>query len=123
MTKQPKLILRENAVADAARRWLPGRFVEMGAGTGHMTRIFLEKGFYGECHDLGEDNRAIMRDNLKEFSQIKIANSLDELEKYSFDYLMAFEVLEHIQDDAIVLDQWLSYLKPGGGLSFLSRRI
>jgi SAM-dependent methyltransferase len=114
MKKQPKLILRENAVADLTRHWPPGKFVEMGAGTGHMTRIFLEKGFSGACHDLGEDSRAMMRHNLEEFPQMKVVDSLDELDKSSFDYLMAFEVLEHIQEDEKVLAEWLSYLKPGG---------
>ena len=34
----------------------------------------------------------------------------------SFDYVMAFEVLEHIKDDKAVLGEWASWLKPGGRL-------
>ena len=49
MSKQPKLVLRESAVHDASRDWAPGRFVEMGAGTGYMTTLFLERGFTGAC--------------------------------------------------------------------------
>jgi hypothetical protein len=64
MQKQPKLILRESTVRDVSRSWPTGRFVEMGAGTGHMTRIFLERGFSGACHDLGEASRQLIRRNL-----------------------------------------------------------
>jgi len=53
MKKQPKLILRESAVLDMTRDVLPGSFVEMGAGTGHMAKIFLDRGFHGACHDIG----------------------------------------------------------------------
>ncbi len=47
MAKQPKLVLRESCVADMSRKWRPGLFAEMGAGTGGMTRLFLERGFNG----------------------------------------------------------------------------
>ncbi|RLV57453.1 class I SAM-dependent methyltransferase [Aeromicrobium phragmitis] len=32
----------------------------------------------------------------------------------SFDIVCAFEVLEHIEDDAAALDEWVSRLRPGG---------
>lgn len=59
MSKQPKLVLRESCVYDLSRDWAPGRFVEMGAGTGHMASLFLARGFSGVCHDLGPDSRAM----------------------------------------------------------------
>lgn len=115
MKKQPKLILRESAILDVSRSWSPGRFVEMGAGTGHMTRIFLERGFHGACHDLGDDSRELMRQGLADASdRMQVVDDLQQLEHASFDYLMAFEVLEHIDDDVGVFKQWLRYLKPGG---------
>jgi SAM-dependent methyltransferase len=33
-----------------------------------------------------------------------------------FDYLMSFEVLEHLEDDSAALRAWSAYLKPGGTL-------
>src|SRR5690348_13987520 len=115
MKKHPKLILRECCVHDVSRNWPPGRFVEMGAGTGYMTRLFLERGFTGACHDLGEDSRQLMRRNLAPFGeQILVVDELAELARASFDYLLAFEVLEHIQPDREVLLGWMQYLKPGG---------
>lgn len=115
MKKQPKLILRESCVQDVSGDWSPGRFVEMGAGTGHMTRLFLERGFTGACHDLGEDSRQMMRRNLADAGErMVVVDDLSELPPKGFDYLFAFEVLEHIEPDLEVLRDWMRYLKPGG---------
>lgn len=115
MKKQPKLVLRESCVHDVSRDWPPGPFVEMGAGTGHMTRIFIDRGFTGACHDLSADSRQMMRDNLAHAGwRIKVVDDLAELEEATFDYLFAFEVLEHIEADLAVLRTWVRFLKPGG---------
>jgi SAM-dependent methyltransferase len=115
MKKHPKLILRESCIEDLSAKWVPGRFVEMGAGTGYMTRLFLERGFTGACHDLGDDSREMMRRSLADFGErIRVVDDLGELEPGSFDYLLAFEVLEHIENDLDVLRDWMRYLKPGG---------
>jgi 2-polyprenyl-3-methyl-5-hydroxy-6-metoxy-1,4-benzoquinol methylase len=117
MKKQPKLILRESCVHDLSSSWSAGRFIEMGAGTGHMTRIFLEKGFYGACHDLGADSRNLLRENLEYAAErMLVVDQLSELAAESFDYLLAFEVLEHIEKDGEVMREWMRYLKPGGRL-------
>lgn len=115
MKKQPKLILRESCIHDLSDTWSAGSFVEMGAGTGHMTRIFLERGFSGACHDLGEDSRRMMRENLAYAGErMTVVDDLTELPVDAFDYLLAFEVLEHIDADLDVLREWVRYLRPGG---------
>jgi len=115
MKKQPKLILRESSIRDVSGSWPPGRFVEMGAGTGHMTRLFLDRGFSGACHDLGEDSRQMMRSNLADAGErMRVVDDLSELSPEEFDYLFAFEVLEHIESDQEVFREWVRYLKPGG---------
>lgn len=115
MKKQPKLILRESCVNDVSKSWPTGRFIEMGAGTGHMTRLFLNRGFSGACHDLGDDSRQMMRENLADAGErMNVVDDLAALPESSFDYLLAFEVLEHIEQDAKVLLDWVKYLKPGG---------
>lgn len=117
MAKQPKLVLRESCVADMSRDWSPASFVEMGAGTGGMTGLFLERGFHGACHDLSEDNRRMARAHLSAYGPvIWVVECLDDLGEEAFDYLFAFEVLEHVKDDAGVLAGWVKHLKPGGGL-------
>ena len=111
----PMFILRRDCLDYATDGWRAGRFLEIGAGTGRLTGGFLERGFTGACYDLGADNRDLLRRNLSSFgSSIEIVDSLDTVEKGSFDYVLAFEVLEHIEADAEALKSWVRFLKPGG---------
>jgi SAM-dependent methyltransferase len=111
----PMFMLRRDCVKCATARWRAGRFLEVGAGTGQLTRMFLECGFSGTCYDLGADNRETLRRNLSPFgAKIAVVESLAEVEPRSVDYLMAFEVLEHIDRDADALRSWVRSLKPGG---------
>lgn len=117
MPKQPKLVLRESSVQDLCKDWPVGTFVEMGAGTGGMTCLFLDRGFTGACHDLGADSRAMIRTNLAAYGEaVRVPERLDELPKAAYDSLLAFEVLEHIDDDLAALCAWAEYCKPGGRL-------
>jgi SAM-dependent methyltransferase len=117
VAKQPKLVLRESCVHDMTADWPPGRFVEMGAGTGGMTRLFLQRQFTGVCHDLGEDSRQMMRDALAHWGgRIQVVDSVNEMPDGGFDYLLAFEVLEHIANDQEVLNAWSTKLRDGGRL-------
>lgn len=117
MAKQPKLVLRESCVADMSLGWPVGSFLETGAGTGGMTRLWLERGFHGACHDLGDDSRRMIRNNLEAYGEaIKVVDKLSELPKSAYDYLLSFEVLEHIEDDLAALSEWARHLRPGGRL-------
>jgi SAM-dependent methyltransferase len=115
--KQPKLVLRESCVFDLARTWQPASFLETGAGTGQMTQLFLDRGFHGACYELGQRSREMLRQNLRpESDRIRVVDDLAELTPGSFDYLLSFEVLEHIESDESALAEWTRYLKQGGRL-------
>jgi SAM-dependent methyltransferase len=114
--KQPKLVLRESCVQDMTRDWPPGSFFEAGAGTGHMSTLFLARGFTGACHDMGETSRALMRERFRVEPRMMVVDDIEELSDESFDYLLAFEVLEHIERDADMLSQWAKKLRRGGRL-------
>lgn len=115
--KQPKLVLREACIADVTSDWPPGRFFEAGAGTGHMSSLFLERGFTGVAHDLGDSSRDLIRARFKGHEQrMTVVDDVDELADGTFDYLFAFEVLEHIEEDVAVLSRWAAKLRPGGRL-------
>ena len=111
----PMFLLRRDCVGRATAGWKPGLFLEIGAGTGQLTRNFLERGFSGTCYDLGAENRSILRNNLASFAgTLDVVDSLGEVETESFDYVLAFEVLEHIESDAEALRSWVRFLRPGG---------
>ena len=118
-SKQPKLILRESCIDDVIQHWPAGRFLEMGAGTGYMTRLLLDRGYWGAASDLGESSRAMMRSNLADARErLHVFDDAKELESESFDYLFAFEVLEHVEDHVEVLKSWTRYLRKGGQALF-----
>ncbi|MBF0428840.1 MAG: class I SAM-dependent methyltransferase [Magnetococcales bacterium] len=108
----PRAFLRLHCVKTITHAWPPGRFLEMGAGRGDFTAYFLSRGFSGSCYDLGEINRQHLRDRFAGLNLLVIDEP--EIPKNPFDYLFAFEVLEHIPQDRESLTQWLQYLKPGG---------
>lgn len=113
--RTPMFIMRLSCVEDVIKTWLPAEFVEIGAGTGEFTSVFLDGGYNAVCYDLGEENRSILRENLKEYGEnAAVVDSLDEIKRESFDYLFSFEVLEHIEDDMDALRKWTDFLKPGG---------
>jgi SAM-dependent methyltransferase len=114
-SRQPTLILRESCIADVTRSWPPGSFIEVGAGTGYMTSKFLNRGFHGACYDLGDESRQRLRENLAPYrDRMAVVDDLGCLTPASFDYLFAFEVLEHIDDDEAALQDWTRYLRPNG---------
>lgn len=115
--KTPKFLLRWACLSDMTRDWRPGFFVEPGAGTGTLTRVFLDRGFHGVVQDIAEETCAVLRKNLGTYGdQITVVGDLAEVAPESADYLFSFEVLEHIPDDASALAEWTKTLKPGGRL-------
>lgn len=116
--KTPKHIMRESCVKYIIKNWTPSEFIEMGSGTGAMTRIFLERNYQGVCYDLGEENRNIIKENLSEFKNVlQVIDSFDEIpEQKQFAYLFAFEVLEHIENDLGALKKWSQFHQAGGKL-------
>lgn len=111
----PKCILRRSCIDFITREFNPGNFVEFGPGRGYLTSVFLEKGFYGICYDIGEKTRQVLRRNLNKYQdRIIVAESLSDIKQSRYDYLLAFEVLEHVEDDIKILNAWSQFLKQGG---------
>jgi SAM-dependent methyltransferase len=113
----PKFILRLACIEELTAGWPPGRFVEAGAGTGTVTRSFLDRRFTGTCYDITPETRDIIRRNLADKADVvDVPENADAIVHESYDYLFAFEVLEHIEDDLGALKQWTQWLRPQGRL-------
>lgn len=111
----PRYVVRRQTVRDTVRRLPPGRFLEIGCGRGEMLPMLQEYGYSGVAVEISEAvfPRAVATASTLGPS-IDVVASLDGLPEAGFEYLFAFEVLEHIEDDTGSLQEWLRYLRPGG---------
>jgi SAM-dependent methyltransferase len=94
-----------------------GKFLEIGVGSGRFYEDLVERGFHGLCLDLNAEligkHQSRARGTEVEF-QARNFFSLSE----RFTLLVAFEVLEHYQDDLACLRRWWELLEPAGALLF-----
>ncbi|MEM9135220.1 MAG: class I SAM-dependent methyltransferase [Actinomycetota bacterium] len=115
-TPSPRHLLRVGCLADVTADWPPGDVYEVGAGTGDVTSRFVARGFKMTAYDLGEHSRDVLR---RRFGpDVTVIDDPEHLGGARFDYLFAFEVLEHIADDRGALLGWLQHLRPGGRVLF-----
>lgn len=111
----PTHLLRDKCIQYAIKDYKRGKFLEIGAGSGLTTRLFLKHGFWGVCFDMSEKSRRLLKDNLSKYKdKVEIIDKLKNCSPGTFDYLFSFDVLEHIKDDETMLQKWSSYLKDGG---------
>ncbi|HYM62889.1 MAG TPA: glycosyltransferase [Thermoanaerobaculia bacterium] len=99
--------------------WIGQRVLEVGAGTGAMTRFL-----YGRELIVATDKETPYIDRLRNAFRRRpgiIVERLDldadessDLSRYSFDTVTCLNVLEHTTDDALALRRVYSLLQPGG---------
>lgn len=110
----PRYLLRRDRILHALKDVEPCKVLEIGCGPGMLLQELSAKRF--ECHALetSNDARSIGIKLAKEANQLIAFYSApgeDWNEKFSL--LMAFEVLEHIEDDVSAVKLWHSWLAPG----------
>lgn len=114
--RSPKFFLRADGIAALTGSWPAGELLEVGAGTGEMTLEFLRRGFRATLYDLGEATRSGLRRRFDGETTVRVVDLIDEVADGSVDYLLAFEVLEHIDEDLAALQDWTRKLRSGGRL-------
>ncbi|MBI3902341.1 MAG: class I SAM-dependent methyltransferase [Nitrosomonadales bacterium] len=113
----PSFLLRRDRILRRLDGLPTGHLLEIGCGAGTLLHELNRRGFVCEALETSETALDIARhvnaDDvvLHRFPQPHWTNR--------FDYLFAFEVLEHIEDDHAALAVWRSWLKPGG-MMFIS---
>ena len=116
----PRYLMRRARIRALARGMPPGRLLEVGPGAAVLLAEFSARGFRCEALEASGPARAMASRFAAELSQdIGVhATPPEDPRAWAgrFDALFAFDVLEHIEDDAAALAQWHDWLRPGGQL-------
>jgi 2-polyprenyl-3-methyl-5-hydroxy-6-metoxy-1,4-benzoquinol methylase len=109
--------VRNVIIENTVRDYLPSdsRLIEVGCGTGFVSKRLKELGYIIECADLYVEGLRFSqkRDVGNAYYQF---NLYDLLFIDEFDGVCAFDVLEHIEDDKLVLNNIYKSLKRDGFL-------
>jgi SAM-dependent methyltransferase len=113
----PAHIVRRSALLDILGAMQPGRVLEMGCGSGAFLHDLARQGYHGVGVDTSERAAATSsRFWPAESGAFVVRRSLDGIAPGTFDYVMAFEVLEHIERHDQALREWAGYLVQAGRL-------
>jgi 2-polyprenyl-3-methyl-5-hydroxy-6-metoxy-1,4-benzoquinol methylase len=97
-------------------RLQPGsKILSVGCGDGNELKVLSR---YGTVDILDTDKKAISLIPKSSYSQAHLKSILDFSPKEKYDLVVAFDVLEHIEDDRKAIEKICSSLKPGGYLIF-----
>ncbi len=89
------------------------KILNIGSGTGG-TIPTIEK--FGEVTNLDTSNDAIKYLRCSGYDAVKFDGGKIPFKDRSFDLVVAFDVLEHVEDDAQVLEDWFRVVKKSGTL-------
>ena len=109
----PRFILRRERVLKNFHKLKPGKVLEIGCGPGTISNELGEMGF--DCLAVESSQKAfdIAKYVNEKSRNVEISKKLPA-KKSEYDVLMAFEVLEHIEKDRDILQDWSKYILPDG---------
>ncbi|MFK7835415.1 MAG: class I SAM-dependent methyltransferase [Sulfitobacter sp.] len=112
----PRYLMRRDLLLRIFAGMKPGRMIEYGCGAGSLLTELTAQGFEALGVDQSPSALRLARTLAADDPAMDVAATDAEAAPESFDYLTAFEVLEHIEDDHAALADWSQYLRPGGTL-------
>lgn len=114
---------------ETIKPWCTGKVLEIGSGIGNISQFLVNDGFEIMLSDLREDyfnelsEKFKGRKELLGITQMNIVDPEFSTRFHhfigSFDTIFALNVVEHILDDTLAVENCKSLLKPGGNLIIL----
>lgn len=109
----PSYLLRRARILTLLNKFKPGRVLEFGCGAGALISELAPLGY--DCTAIEEsENALLLAQEFNKTTNNKLYKHFLNSNKLNFDYLFAFEVLEHIKDDLEALKTWHTYLSSTG---------
>ena len=126
LRRMSELSVYNRWIHDRFEAWLGSRVLEVGSGVGNQTRFFADR----ERVVASDIEPHYVRELLNRFEKqgnVRVASfrfplteeDRADLEKERIDTIVCLNVLEHIEDDAGTLADFLRVLRPGGHLALL----
>lgn len=110
----PRFVLRRDRILALVKSIKPGKTVEVGCGAGSLLCDMARGGHDCTGIETSAQALAIATEMTAGQENASVRASAASTWDKQFDLLMSFDVLEHIEDDASALAQWVGWLKPGG---------
>jgi SAM-dependent methyltransferase len=108
----PSFLLRRDRIHRLLAGLHPGFLLEIGCGAGTLLHELGRQGF--TCEAMETSTAALEVAKYVNSGKATIYGLPQPDWVGKFDYILSFEVLEHIEDDHNALALWYSWLKPGG---------
>jgi SAM-dependent methyltransferase len=118
-----------NWMYDTIKPYLKGRVIEIGSGTGNISLFVLRDNFEVTLTDIRENYRTILKAKFKDFNNLSKVTDIDiaspnfddDYKDYvgQFDSLFCLNVIEHIKDDTLAMQNCSKLLKSDGHLIIL----
>lgn len=117
----PGTLLQLMYLKERIRQVPPGRFIEIGPGSGEITQLLLNEGWSGYSYDLEEKTIAFLRQRFAtEISECRFEpvneDFLSSQASEKVDLVISCMVMEHLDDAAqsVFMKKSEGYLKSGG---------
>ncbi len=114
---------------EAIKPYVKGNILEIGSGIGNISQCFLNDHQQITISDLRENYLGFLRKEFSKYSNLKGVYNIDLIDPAfeqknatllnSFDSVFALNVIEHIENDHLALDNCKKLLKQGGKLIIL----
>ena len=98
-----------------AEQYVQGDVLEVGCGEGRGVELLMRKAKSFTAVDKIEEALVVLRERFPEGKFISMnIPPLGELKGNTYDFVVSFQVIEHIKNDALYLKEINRVLKPGG---------
>lgn len=113
----PRYLFRKTIALELIKKYVPSKsyFLEIGGGAGDFSRTLVGLGFSGKAIDFSDESYQIINELSEKINDLQIEKKdlFNLSEKEMYDFIVMFEVLEHISDEHAAVQKINTLLKKG----------